>query len=126
MWEVPARSFAPAPDARPAADFARGAPRSAPPPHAAQQGGAGVGRGQRNPKGAQKGSGTGLATHLRNGKEPCKNFNRGSCPEPCPKNPERACSMIVSKSGRVCGMRNHCAVVCRKAPIPEQGALSQY
>ena len=57
-----------------------------------------------------------LATHLKNGKELCKSYNRGSCPEPCPRNHEHACSMIVNKSGRVCGMRNHSAAVCRKAP----------
>ena len=56
-----------------------------------------------------------MATHLKNGKEICRNFNRGKCSEPCPRDLLHVCAAYVSKSGRVCGMRNHTAQECRSA-----------
>ena len=119
MWEITARAPHPGAPAAPAAGqpSAGAAPRRAilPPPRAP----AGrMSRGAAAPPGKSGGGGAAdpsLATHLKNGKELCRSFNEGRCSEPCLRNLEHACSMIVNKSGRVCGMRNHCAVTCRKA-----------
>ena len=55
------------------------------------------------------------ADTLKNGDAICRAFNNGSCKEPCPKNMRHVCSAITSKSGHVCGMRNHGAHQCRRS-----------
>ena len=96
MWKPPdaaqPRAALPAP--------AASAPPRPPRPPAGQQ------QGQLQPR---------TADTLKNGKAICRAFNSGSCSEPCPKDQLHVCSAVTSKSGHVCGMRNHGAHQCRRA-----------
>ena len=47
---------------------------------------------------------------LKDGTQVCRKFNAGECSEPCPRGYKRVCSVVLNKTGRLCGMANHCAL----------------
>ena len=90
---------------------------SPPPPPASgqQRPQTGSGPGQKTGgKGAQ------LGDRLKDGTQVCRKFNAGECSEPCPRGYKHVCSVVLNKTGRLCGMANHCALKCTRT----LGALS--